>query len=747
MDEKKIQQISKEIENEKWDYWKTKKLTDYLHEHRYELDKQDLYELVNALIKEDIFGFLYAISNALPDLASDDVNFIEMLEAVIEKIKTDMAQGPFIDSLISLGKSNPELALKLADKLLVTKNPEYSSFLIGGAFQGHPEESKSMIMTLISSKNPRHQVTAVRALRVIYKETKMDEKDKVFAFIQEAAKSDSIEVKLEAFEAFLDFYEHDEARSKKSIEELARIFTECKFSLAHRIWIKSPFDAETSLHFLETCSEVQNINVKRHVLFALVHFVEKYPEKVLEIISKYVIRDGFDFGDMAYVLEELGKVKSEKAIKIILKWLTTKKDPRLTFHIPIILKELLSKTDKKLILEPIISLIESDSNFLDKGLDILLEVISETYDKGQDDEFIPKCYDYLCGLAKQRGINIISITQGESNKILQCADLIHVIKYYSKPLDYDTIFRNVNEFVNIRDLFGFSWFEENKKVGNKTHPLLKMLEQKLPEKQKFKELADSINEAQSDRAKFNNVFRLKNLMSTALFLNKLDTNIKLLKDSGFGLTRYANNLKNEQQFDPTLSEIDFICPFLGKYKVELEPKINGKRLDAKIEIDAQTLYVEIISPNTFKPLEKLSGARTIPNRIKGKIYDEFKEQLNNIGPTGQPVIVAVDLGRSEVDYEFVEDYLFGTLKFTYYIDTKTHETVGTNVHRDEKESMHSLESEMDLISAVICYKTRLYDDLSYRTEGKIFENPHAKVPLSRSVRKTIEDIIFSRFIE
>ena len=127
--------------------------------------------------------------------------------------------------------------------------------------------------------------------------------------------------------------------------------------------------------------------------------------------------------------------------------------------------------------------------------------------------------------------------------------------------------------------------------------------------------------------------------------------------------------------------------------------------------------------------------------------ESLQDQLKELTSYEHPVIVAIDIGRSEVDYDFVEDYLFGTLKFTFYLNKETHETVGSRVHRDESESMHHKDSETDLISAVICYKTRLYDDLLYRTEGRIFHNSYAKVPLSRSVSKAIEENLFSRSLE
>jgi len=743
-----FENIIQEIKKEKWDYWKTTKIQSYLSSKQIELSNDELIDLTKELVKHDIFGLMYAISNLIKDLASTDDKFISLLIILIDKIKYDLAQGQFIDSLIQIGKSNADLGIEIAKKLLENDTiAVYASFLIGGSAHTLFAKCNDIVEQLLQSTNIHHQVAAIRTLRIIYKDIEMADKNKIFTIFENATKNEAKEIKLESLEALLDFYHIDKQRSEQNIEFLAKSSTDCKFSLVHRIWIKSPFNDDTSMKFLEICSEDSNINVKQRLCYALVHFVEKYPDQVLEILAKYVIRDGFGYESIGYVMEELGKVNAAKAIQIIVSWLSNDRDERLTFHVPILIGELISKTDQTSILDPIFKLIETDQKHREEGLDILLEIVSTLFEKNRDSALIKQSLDFLTSFAKSQRIDVGSLLKTEDDPILLCSDIIYMLKYYSKDLNYEIIFNNLTEFPNIRDLFGVKWFEEKQKENNRTHSILKMLEQDLPPKERYEELTTSIKNAKNEREQFNDVFRRTNLMSTALFLLKLEQDIFALKNAGFNLNSYANGMRNEQQFDSTLSEIDFVAPFISKYDVELEPKINSKKLDVKIEIDAQPLYIEIISPNRFKPLDRLHGARGIPNRIKGKIYNEFKNQLKELASFDYPVIVAIDIGRSEVDYEFVQDYLFGTLKFTVYLNKETHEVAGRGSHRDESESMHDRDVETDLISAVICYKTKLYDDLLYRTEGKIFHNPHAKVPLSRSVSKAIEENLFSRSLE
>ena len=171
------------------------------------------------------------------------------------------------------------------------------------------------------------------------------------------------------------------------------------------------------------------------------------------------------------------------------------------------------------------------------------------------------------------------------------------------------------------------------------------------------------------------------------------------------------------QFGAAISEIDFVVPFLNQYKVEPEPRVNSKLPDARIEIGTQSVHVKVISPEIFKPLSKLRGAMSGPNRIKDKIYDKFKHQLEECSSLDQPVILAIDMGNSELNYGFVESYLLGPLGFKAYFDQEKNKA--SHPHEDEMESMHGFGTGgLVLISAIVCYQTRFHDDLTFRTEGE-----------------------------
>ena len=60
--------------------------------------------------------------------------------------------------------------------------------------------------------------------------------------------------------------------------------------------------------------------------------------------------------------------------------------------------------------------------------------------------------------------------------------------------------------------------------------------------------------------------------------------------------------------------------------------------------------------------------------------------------------------------------------------------------------MHELgkagSENLDIISAVICYKTPLGDDGKFHMQGQIFLNPHAQNPLTDAQVSKIEEALF-----
>jgi hypothetical protein len=208
-----------------------------------------------------------------------------------------------------------------------------------------------------------------------------------------------------------------------------------------------------------------------------------------------------------------------------------------------------------------------------------------------------------------------------------------------------------------------------------------------------------------------------------------------------------NGLRSDDQFFQTFSELQITHAFASRtYPVVIGPAVGTKKLDLEVTIDGSRILFEVISPDMFRTLKYASRAIGVPNRARDKIYDEFKSHLAEKADTEtRPVIIVIDIGRLEIDYDFVEDYLHGTRQFTWWTDKKTGKVVAEGATRAE-DSMHKLgeasSQNLDIISAVICYKTPMGSDGRLHMQGQILLNPQARNPLTDKQTSMIEKAVF-----
>lgn len=114
--------------------------------------------------------------------------------------------------------------------------------------------------------------------------------------------------------------------------------------------------------------------------------------------------------------------------------------------------------------------------------------------------------------------------------------------------------------------------------------------------------------------------------------------------------------------------------------------------------------------------------------------------------TTTPIIIAIDAGRSEIDYEFVADYLYGTAQFTFWVDKKTGKDAGgawTRAKDSLSEYAKGSPENLNLISGVLCYKTNLGSDGKFHLTGMIFANPTAQNPFTESQLSQINGAVFT----
>lgn len=717
---KTFEEVLNNLVKQKIGHWEPDEVEEYLSHQEFEFDENLILRLLECLVEDDIWKWLKYIGYKLPEVASTEERFIELVEKIAGKVRGDMAQGPFIGALIDIGLTNPKLGFALFQKMTGKEGLIfYSSFPLGGAGRTDFEKAFHFIKEGTKSSNSELKAASIRALRVIFeKEEKPKKSAEIFEILKNASnKEENIVVRNEVANAYIDFNKFD---PKECTDNLIRLANQgdssIRLNLAYSLQTAKLVHGEDVIKILKICSEDDDERVLKRVSIALAFNGKEYPEDTLEIVKNWVKRGKyFDVSEIEYCLQEIGKGYLDRCIKVVEDWIENEKDERFQFFIPIILKEMCSSNYGQL-MGSVRIWSQRDGMFQKMAIKTIRAVLTEIFPpKTENKDLVDSSFSILEEMAKKRGLNIETIIKGETEEFFQCFRLIEELELKRPELDFEKIFTNLENYPTIKEFLCDEWFQKKRKKNNRMHPLLIILSYEPSSK----------------------------LLRPVAFLNHLEEMLKIVVSKSKKLKDLRDGLGNEDQFWQTVSEIEIIASFMKEYPVEIAPEIDTKKLDAMINIDGRELLIEVINPEMFKPLRYLTGKTMgIENRARDKIYDEFKKHLKDVYLEEKiPVIIVIDIERSEIGYDFVEDYLMGTLQLVMLFDKKRGEAVKTYPAR-AKDYMHALDEETNVLSAVLCYRRRFGKDHKFHFEGRIIPNKYAKNPLSQELIEKIKEALF-----
>jgi|GEM_PF-5791482 len=380
MEEKEIDSIIQNLISERHKFWKAEAVEDFLKSQNINLDdKELLYQVLNRLIRDDIFIWLDFISSKLPILSSDKDEFIQLLANIAEKVVGDLAQGSYIKNLVSIGSSDPNLGLKLFEKIIATKNElliPYAGLILGGVGQVQFDPVFDHIKEQIDKVEPRVKLACVRAIRVIFEKEPIKREGDVFKILNNLSKEANLSLKLEVASAYLDFYKYN---SKECYENLNYIIKqqipEINFRIAERVWM-SDLPKEDIIKILKILSYTSDKGVLTRVAIALSSRGKEFPLESLQIIKRWVLEGKyFEIRDLGYTLNEIGTSNISVCIDEILSWIESEKEERFRFFIPIILKEL-SRNNFNVLIEYLEKWIDLSTQFKLIVVSTISEILS-----------------------------------------------------------------------------------------------------------------------------------------------------------------------------------------------------------------------------------------------------------------------------------------------------------------------------------------------------------------------------------
>jgi len=744
MQDKQVGEIINGLLKDKRKIWKPDQVNAFLKS--FEIDNKTMIKVLMHLVDDFVFRWLGFICLKLPQLTTEE-EFVDLLRKIIRRVKGDMAQGLFIRTLIDIGEADPYLGISLYKQMIATQGEDlvfYSSFPLGGAGKGRFGEAYSLVKEGLKSESSHLRQAAIKTLRVIFEnETELKRESEIFDVLNSlsSGKEDTI-VQNEVLNAYIDFSKFRPDECVRHLLGFAeRKDSQILFSLANILCLRDLPSKEDEIRILKICAEDEDKNVLSQVSSALSRKGQEFPEKSLEIIKDWIKRGQYSnvYG-IEYPIREIGKVHLDRCTKEIETWIE-EDDAKLQFFIPIVLKEL-SSSDYYRLVTYVKTWASRNERFRKIALKTVRAVLTEIFSPGAHQRrLIDSYFSILEDMAKEKKVNIEDTIRGEPEKFFQCFRLIEELELERQELNYQTILGNLKNYGIIHDFLGKRWFERMADEKNRTHPLLIFLSHKPPSEREIQEEVNALGGETNDLGRYLRSLRIQDMLWPSAFLDYLEEKLQAIVSKSKKLRDLRDGLVNEDQFWETVSEIEVISSFLNNYDVEIAPELDGKKLDVKVKLNSKNLLIEVINPNRFKPLRYLTGkAIGIKNRARDKIFDEFKHHLKGM-KIQEPVAITIDIGRSEIGYDSVVDYLIGTPQLTMLFDKEKGKAVETFPSRAENY-MHALEKGTDVLSAVICYKRYLGRDTKLHKEGWVILNPHAKRPLSTEVVEKIEEALF-----
>jgi len=303
-----------------------------------DLTSQDQTILLTCLVQNDnVFKWLKLISYLLPSLFSEDRDFINLIEIVVDKVKGDMAQGDFIRSLINIGEKDPENGIGLYSRLIEVASDSaisYSGLILGGAAKKRFDEAFQIVKKDLQNEKMSVKVACLKALRVAF-ETKTDEKfpSEILDILEDMWEIGDPSVRTEVIQGYIDFDKFDPQKCEQRLLEIATNGdSSARFTITSRLWFTNLEDQSIEVEILKICSEDNDINVLENIARVLSRKGQKFLDDSLEIVKRMLKKPVYvSLPSLDYCLRELCKNKREYCVATFEKWKDA--DPDLVFRL------------------------------------------------------------------------------------------------------------------------------------------------------------------------------------------------------------------------------------------------------------------------------------------------------------------------------------------------------------------------------------------------------------------------------
>lgn len=319
--------------------------------------------LIERLIEDEAYGQVGAIAAGLRDMASHGEEFVQMVSAVAKMVHGDFAEGPVINALVSVGKTNPHAAVLAAERLAGIGDAEHAAFLIGGAYAGATMKCNNLIESFASSDNHVRIAAALLSVRCAYTEHGVPDASHIADMVADALRIDDDGVRCEAMETLLDIHGTNKARIGPMIRDLAERCRACRPILATAISLDFPFSDDECFDYLDTCiadASISDRGVVHGAYRALRKLAASRPDRAMRMLVYLAERGAHINSHAGPVIAELGRKSPEAAAAAILSLLRRAPKGDMAESLPFMVQQAAKFSDSAAASEAIMAALRSD---------------------------------------------------------------------------------------------------------------------------------------------------------------------------------------------------------------------------------------------------------------------------------------------------------------------------------------------------------------------------------------------------
>ena len=340
METKKIINILKELQENKYKKYYGNKEDIEKFISKYNLEKEDLVLLLNSLVLDDIFCWLDFISLKLDKIAEDSIVFINLLNIIVSNIKNDLAQGPFIRALINLGESHSELSLKIYRMMVDSRDRKlqpYAGLVLGGVGKKEPDKILSYIEKILNSEYSDHytdnyiKAALVKTVRVIIeKKEEIQYKERIFKILKTVSDTELNEsILLESVNLNFELYRFNKDFCFKNLLDFVNSRrTLIQYQIVENLlfWgLNKDYDKEFEL--IKICSKSNDSKILTKIAYYLAKNNEYDSSLTFNTIIDWIKRGvEYNVDGFFYLLNSMGKYNADKYLELIKNYIVYETD-------------------------------------------------------------------------------------------------------------------------------------------------------------------------------------------------------------------------------------------------------------------------------------------------------------------------------------------------------------------------------------------------------------------------------------